>query len=180
MLKKILVALDRSEMGQQVFEQALALAKVMSAQLLLLHVLSPEEEGSPYIPMLSNIDYYPGLSGQSLDLYQKQWDKFKDEGVRILQSFCAQANTANVPAEFNQILGNPGKSICKLAAQWDADLIMMGHRGRSGLTEFFLGSVSNYVLHHANCSVYIVHSPTSQKNTEKVVTTASSNASIAN
>ncbi|MCC5637534.1 universal stress protein [Nostoc sp. CHAB 5844] len=178
MLKKILVALDRSEMGQEVFEQALALAKVMPAQLLLLHVLSPEEEGSPYIPMLSNVDYYPGLSGQSLDLYQKQWDMFKDEGVRMLQSLCAQANTADVTAEFTQILGNPGNTICKLAAQWNADLIVMGHRGRSGLTEFFLGSVSNYVLHRANCSVYIVHCPTRLKNSEKDVVKATENASI--
>jgi len=175
MLKKILVALDRSEMGQQVFEQALALAKVMSAQLLLLHVLSPEEEGSPYIPMLSNVEYYPGLSGQSLDLYQKQWDRFQDEGVRMLQSFCAQANTAEVTAEFTQVLGNPGSTICKLAAQWEADLIIMGHRGRSGFAEFFLGSVSNYVLHHAGCSVYIVHQPTHRKNIEKAGATVTSN-----
>jgi nucleotide-binding universal stress UspA family protein len=175
MLKKILVALDRSEMGQQVFEQALDLAKAMSAQLFLLHVLSPEEDGSPYIPMLSNVDYYPGLSGQSLDLYQKQWDRFQDEGVRLLQSFCAQANTAEVTAEFTQILGNPGSTICKWAAQWEADLIIMGHRGRSGLAEFFLGSVSNYVLHHAACSVYIVHHPHSQKNPEKAEATATSN-----
>ncbi|MBU7585283.1 MAG: universal stress protein [Nostoc sp. TH1S01] len=178
MLKKILVALDRSEMGTEVFEQALALAKAMSAQLLLLHVLSPEEEGSPYIPMLSNVDYYPGLSGQSLDLYQKQWDKFKDEGVRMLQSFSAQANTTSVTAEFSQILGNPGNTICKLAAQWNADLIVMGHRGRSGITEFFLGSVSNYVLHHANCSVFIVHSPKSLNSTEKNVAKAAENASV--
>ncbi|CCQ49032.1 hypothetical protein CWATWH8502_2292 [Crocosphaera watsonii WH 8502] len=36
------------------------------------------------------------------------------------------------------------------------DVIVMGHRGISGLQEFFLGSVSNYVLHHAPCSVLIV------------------------
>ncbi|AFY42977.1 universal stress protein [Nostoc sp. PCC 7107] len=178
MLEKILVALDRSEMGQEVFQQALSLAKVMSAQLLLLHVLSPEEEGSPYIPMLSNVDYYPGLSGQSLDLYQKQWDSFKDEGVRMLQAFCAQANLADVKAEFSQVLGNPGNTICKMAAEWNADLIVMGHRGRSGLAEFFLGSVSNYVLHHANYSVYIVHYPRNLKSSEKTVVEAAENVSV--
>jgi nucleotide-binding universal stress UspA family protein len=29
----------------------------------------------------------------------------------------------------------------------------MGRRGRTGLSELFLGSVSNYVTHHAPCSV---------------------------
>ncbi|MEA5507155.1 universal stress protein [Halotia wernerae UHCC 0503] len=173
MLKKILVALDRSEMGQQVFEQALALAKLTQANLLLLHVLSPEEEGSPYLPMLSNVDYYPGFSGRSFELYQKQWDSFKDEGVKMLQSLSAQANTAGISTEFTQILGNPGRTICKLAANWGADLIVMGRRGRSGLTELFLGSVSNYVMHHVSCSVYIVHYPINVQNPEKVVETTS-------
>src|SRR5690348_10069907 len=120
MLKKILVALDRSEMGKQVFEQALALAQVTQAKLMLLHVLSPEEEGSPYFPMLSNVEYYPGLNGQSFELYQKQWDSFQDEGVQMLQSCSAQANTLGVSTEFSQRLGSPGRTICKLAATWGA------------------------------------------------------------
>lgn len=157
MLKRILVALDRSEIGQQVFEQALALAQAMQANLLLVHILSPEEDGSPSIPMVSNYDYYPGLSGQSFEIYQKQWDTFKDEGLKMLQSFSAKANTAAVPTQFQQILGSPGRTICKLATTWNADLIVMGHRGLAGFKEFFLGSVSNYVLHHAPCSVHIVH-----------------------
>jgi nucleotide-binding universal stress UspA family protein len=177
MLKKILVALDRSEMGQQVFEQALALAKATQASLLLLHVLSPEEEGSPNIPTISNFDYYPGLSGQSFELYQKQWDNFKNEGVQMLQSLSAQANISGVSTEFTQTLGNPCKSICKLAINWGADLIIMGHRGRSGLTELFLGSVSNYVLHHAPCSVHIVRCPVMAK---KVVAENMSVASATN
>ncbi|AFY35275.1 universal stress protein [Calothrix sp. PCC 7507] len=157
MFKKILVALDRSEMGQQVFAQALALAKLTGASLMLQHVLSAEEEGSPYIPMLSNFEYYPGLSSSSFEYYQKQWDSFKNEGLEMLQTFCAQANTAGVNAEFTQSLGLPGRLICELARNWNADLIIIGRRGLSGLAELFLGSVSNYVLHHALCSVQIVH-----------------------
>ncbi len=167
MLKKILVALDRSETGQQVFEQALTLAKATQANLLLLHVLSPEEDGSPNIPMVSNYDYYPGISGQSFEIYQKQWDHFKDEGLRILQAFSAKANTAGVPTEFHQILGSPGRTICKLATTWNADLIVMGHRGLAGFKELVLGSVSNYVLHHAPCSVHIVHCANQAKSTVK-------------
>jgi nucleotide-binding universal stress UspA family protein len=39
---------------------------------------------------------------------------------------------------------------------WHADLIVMGRRGVSGMHELFLGSVSNYVTHHAPCSVLVV------------------------
>jgi nucleotide-binding universal stress UspA family protein len=173
MFKKILVALDRSEVGQKVFDQALSLAKLTQASLMLLHVLSPEEEGSPYVPMVSNFDYYPGLSSQSFELYQNQWETFKDKGIQMLQSYCAEANTANISTEFTQNLGNPGRIICDLARSYDADLIVMGRRGRSGLTELFLGSVSNYVLHHAHCSVHIVHLSVTTKTEELVKETIS-------
>ena len=46
--------------------------------------------------------------------------------------------------------------ICNAAISWQADLIIMGRRGRTGLSELFLGSVSNYVLHHAPCAVLVV------------------------
>ncbi|MEH1829676.1 MAG: universal stress protein [Nostoc sp.] len=173
MFKKILVALDRSEVGQQVFDEALGLAKLTQASLMLLHVLSPEEEGSPYVPMLSNMDYYPGLSSQSFELYQKQWDTFKNLGIQMLQSFCAQANTAGITTEFTQNVGNPGRVVCDLAHSYGADLIVMGRRGRSGLMELFLGSVSNYVLHHAPCSVHIVHLSVTPKVDEVVKETTS-------
>ncbi|WP_066379035.1 MULTISPECIES: universal stress protein [unclassified Anabaena] len=167
MLKKILVALDRSETGQQVFEQALTLAKATQASLFLLHVLSAEEDGSPNIPMVTNYDYYPGISGQTFEVYQKQWDRFKDEGLRMLQAFSAKANTADVSTEFQQILGSPGRTICKFATTWNADLIVMGHRGLAGFKELVIGSVSNYVLHHAPCSVHIVHCANPAKTTVK-------------
>ncbi|MFN6485242.1 MULTISPECIES: universal stress protein [unclassified Nostoc] len=173
MFKKILVALDRSEMGQQVFDEALGLAKLTQASLMLLHVLSPEEEGSPYVPMPSNMDYYPGLSSQSFDLYQKQWDTFKNLGIQMLQSFCAQANKAGVTTEFTQNVGNPGRIVCDLAHSYGADLIVMGRRGHSGLMELFLGSVSNYVLHHASCSVHVVNLSVTPKKVEVVEETTS-------
>jgi nucleotide-binding universal stress UspA family protein len=169
MFKRILVALDRSEMSTKVFEQALSLAKITYGNLMLLHVLSHEEDGSPEALIFPNIDYYPGWNEESFKLYQEHWEKFKNEGLQMLQSFSSQANTVGVNTELTQNSGNPGRMICELARTWNADLIIMGRRGRSGLAEFFLGSQSNYVLHHATCSVQIVHLPVSAKIEEEEV-----------
>ncbi|MFM7364199.1 MAG: universal stress protein [Cuspidothrix sp.] len=166
MFNRVLVPVDLSEMSREVFKQALTIAKLTSGNLMLLHVLSQEEEGTPEALIFPNIDYYPGWNEQTFRLYQEHWDKFKQESLQMLQSFTAEANTSGVQAEFTQSSGSPGRKICELATLWNADLIIMGRRGRSGIAEFFLGSVSNYVLHHATCTVQIVNLPVTSSNRE--------------
>lgn len=158
MFQKILVAIDHSSISKQAFEQALALAKLTEANLMLLHVLSYEEEGSPRIPVLTGFDSYPGMiRTQALELYQQQWENYESQGLAMLRSRAQEAADLGVRVEFTQTPGSPGRAICDLARTWGADLILVGRRGRSGLSELFLGSVSNYVLHHAPCSVLIAH-----------------------
>ncbi|MDX1935219.1 MAG: universal stress protein [Capsulimonadales bacterium] len=55
---------------------------------------------------------------------------------------------------------NAGEALTELAREDGTDLIVIGSRGRSGWEEILLGSVSNYVLHHAPCSVLVVRSAT--------------------
>jgi nucleotide-binding universal stress UspA family protein len=43
-----------------------------------------------------------------------------------------------------------------VAEEQDADLIVVGARGLTGLERFLLGSVSSKLAHHAPCSVMIV------------------------
>ncbi|MGF1673753.1 MAG: universal stress protein, partial [Rivularia sp. (in: cyanobacteria)] len=57
----------------------------------------------------------------------------------------------------------PGYMICNVARSREVDLIVVGRHGRTGLSEFFLGSVSNYVLHHAPCSVLTIQKPVYQE-----------------
>ena len=160
MFHKILVAIDQSAMGKQVFEQALELAKVNNASLMLLHVLSHEEENSPKLPVFSGLDYYPGvMRSQTLELYQQHWETYEQLGLKMLRSRAQEAAEVGVTVEFSQNSGSPGHMICEVANLWNADLIVVGRRGRSGLSELLLGSVSNYVLHHAGCSVLIVNRP---------------------
>jgi nucleotide-binding universal stress UspA family protein len=59
--------------------------------------------------------------------------------------------------------GDPGHSICESAQNWGADLIVLGRRGRTGFAEAFLGSVSNYVVHHASCSVFVIQEVKAEK-----------------
>jgi nucleotide-binding universal stress UspA family protein len=55
--------------------------------------------------------------------------------------------------------GDPRTVILDSAANWPADLIVVGSHGRSGLDRFLLGSVSERVVRHAPCSVEVVRTP---------------------
>lgn len=170
MFQKILVSLDSTPTAQAVFTKAVALAKAMNASLMVLHVLSIEDEGSPgwtlgmgqgrdqsgtsqETPMFFSV--YDEINWEA---HRRQWQQYEKESREKFQPYSKQAIAMGIQTEFTQIPGKPGQAIEKIAQSWKADLIVMGSRGRSGLSELVLGSVSNYVMHHAPCSVLIVHS----------------------
>ncbi|QQE66142.1 hypothetical protein GFS31_28400 [Leptolyngbya sp. BL0902] len=158
MFKRILVALDSSSLRQTVFDQALDLAQATGAKLMLLHVLSAYEEGSPGIPIRSYQAYYPVLDDAVWKDYQKRWETFESNRMAMLEREADLAKTTGVEAEFSQAAGDPATTICAVAKSWEADLIVVGSHRRRGLGELLLGSVSNHVMHHAACSVMVVHS----------------------
>ncbi|HXZ20805.1 MAG TPA: universal stress protein, partial [Candidatus Acidoferrales bacterium] len=49
--------------------------------------------------------------------------------------------------------------IIDAAAEWNADLIVLGSHGRSGIPRLLLGSVAEYVARNASCSVEVVRIP---------------------
>ena len=173
MIKKILIAVDRSQNNKFVFDTAVSLAKTTGADLMLLHILSKKEPDHPIAPTYT---YYPIVEEMNYETYQKEYAKYEQHGLEFLRNLTEEAmrprvadrrkgmlikkaTTAGVSTEFTQLAGNSGRMICQLANNWSADLILVGSRGLRGLKEMFLGSVSNYVTHHAPCSVLIVRQP---------------------
>jgi nucleotide-binding universal stress UspA family protein len=169
MFQKILVAVDNSAMSQQIFEQALFLAKATAGNLLLLHVLSSEEEGYPEMTFFSSPNYYSPVSDEIIKDYLEQLETFKERSLNVLRSRKDQATAVGINAEISQISGTPSHAICDVAGSWGADLIVMGRRGLLGLKEAVLGSVSNYVTHHAPCSVLTVHHSVNTETKTKIL-----------
>ncbi|QUY46075.1 universal stress protein (plasmid) [Acaryochloris sp. 'Moss Beach'] len=158
MSKKILVALDHSAFSQQTFMQSVVLAKATHAKLLLLHVISSTEEGYPPYPLMPGVLEEFDLSHTGVvNSYLNDLDVFKASSLELLRSRANQAKEKGLTVVYQQSLGDPGREICEIARQWQADTIIIGRRSRNFLSKLLLGSVSNYVTHNAPCSVLIVH-----------------------
>lgn len=155
MFNKILITVDHSKISRKVFEAGLSLAKQTGASLMLLHVLSPEEKGYPSPPIFPGLEYSPNVK-PILKTYEEQCQIFKEQGIELLHSLAEEAEKAGIMTKIRQREGYTGRTICELAQTWSAELILVGSRGLTGLKEMLLGSISNYVTHHAPCSVLIV------------------------
>jgi nucleotide-binding universal stress UspA family protein len=155
MFKKLLVAIDGSEMSHDVFKTAIDIAKADKANLVLLHVLSFEEQNDILIPMPTGLEYFQTADSDRLKLYQEQWQTYEKQSLNLLKSLADRSTAEGITTEFQQIAGAPSRKICEFAQSEDIDLIVMGRRGISGVNEFLVGSVSNYVLHRSLCSVLI-------------------------
>jgi nucleotide-binding universal stress UspA family protein len=155
--KKILVAIDRSAQSDSVFEQALELAIKEEASLMLFHCLPSELQGS---------GLYADMYGRELINYsremQKQLRKEKEDACEWIAGYYQVATARGVATEWDVKVGDAGSVLLQLAVVWNADLIVLGRRGHRGLAEVFLGSISNYVVHHAPCSVLVVQGITSK------------------
>ncbi|MEQ8468204.1 universal stress protein [Coleofasciculus sp. E1-EBD-02] len=149
--KRILVALDHSPQTEGIFTQALDLAKQEKAALMLFHCLPVENQG---------VGFYGDMFGRELvDFSRRMQEKMRketDETQKWLAGYCQKATDEGVATEWTCKIGDAGSAIRDLVNSWDADLVVIGRRGRRGLTEVLLGSVSNHVVHHVPCSVLVV------------------------
>jgi nucleotide-binding universal stress UspA family protein len=149
MFDKVLVAIDNSEPRSNFFEQAIKFAKANKSEMMLIHVLPLLDQVYPGNP-------YVGIPQTAWPIYQKKWSDREDIETKRLRFLEQEATTAGIPTQFTLNYGDPGKMICALAKSYNADLIIVGRRGLNGLSELVMGSVSNYIFHHAPCDVLTI------------------------
>jgi nucleotide-binding universal stress UspA family protein len=153
--RRILAAIDHSPLGDSVFQRSLDLAKTDAAKLLLFHSLMVDTVPTPP-PFAGELGLAPQIINQAYEAQQLYMQQHTREMRVLLQQYCEIALRQGVGVEFEYSTTDAGPGICQTAQKWGADLIVMGRRGRRGLTEVLLGSVSNYVLHHSPCAVLVL------------------------
>jgi len=138
--RSIVVGTDGSQTADEAVRQAAELAGLLGARVHLVCVYEPADVG----------DEPPG-SG---------WERGSREVVdATLARSAAVFAHAGVEVDLFPQRGDPADSILDVAEERNADLIIVGNRGRSGAERFLLGSVPNRISHHAPCAVLIIRTP---------------------
>ncbi|GAC1588144.1 MAG: universal stress protein [Hymenobacter sp.] len=140
-LTTILCPLDFSAASSGLVAYAAALAVATGAELRLLHVCEPQEDLAGRLPG-APASTGPGPCAARLN------------GLR------AEAVRAGVTHVHTGIVqGEAALEIVAEASRQQADLIVIGAHGQTGLTRFLMGTTAEIVLRTARCATLLVHGP---------------------
>ncbi len=142
---KILIATDGSEFSREAVEKACQmLAASEDTEIKIVCV---------YQRVLP-IDAFP----QSAEYAEKLEEKERDAAESFVHSAAALVKQHLPGAEFETEIktGAPDRVILETAKQWKPDVIVVGSHGRGFWGRLTLGSVSDSIIHHAPCSVFVV------------------------
>jgi nucleotide-binding universal stress UspA family protein len=145
---KILLAIDGSDCSQAATQAVIAQFPHERAEVRVLHA----DDWPNRLPTSLAFAEGPAAASDILDV--------RDERRRLGEELVSRAGQQLQAAGFQTSTtvreGDPRHAILDVAAEWEADLIVLGSHGRKGLDRFLLGSVSESVVRHAPCSVEIV------------------------
>ncbi|MFI5461518.1 MAG: universal stress protein, partial [Isosphaerales bacterium] len=85
--------------------------------------------------------------------------KVHQEQEALAARTAARLRATGLQAEGLVEEGSPAHRLVEMAVSWQADLIVVGTHGQTGLKRLLFGSVARAVLYHAPCSVLIVPGP---------------------
>ena len=141
-IKAILVPVDFSEQSEKAFIWARDMAEKWKATITLLHVVPTP----PYSPVVMGSYFDPSAFERNL---------LADAETSVRALIDRQAKRS-VPTGLKVCVGEPVQDICRIAADEQIDMIIMGSHGRTGLSHIALGSVAERVVRHAPCPVLVV------------------------
>jgi nucleotide-binding universal stress UspA family protein len=148
MYERILVPVDGSATSKRGLDEALAVAGKLGSRLRLVHVI---DESS--LAMSAG-----GFAGDIGDLFAL----LREAGQDVLADAKRRADAAKVPTDtalHDNFTGRICDQVIKEAADWRADLIVIGTHGRRGAGRVLLGSDAEQIVRLAPVPVLLVREP---------------------
>jgi nucleotide-binding universal stress UspA family protein len=142
MFSKILVPLDGSEMAWRALEHARVLGERFGSGITVVHVVQP-------------YNTIPSIDGSPLFI-PRDIDDIQQTGKTLLKQAEEKMAGYPFPMETKIEFGYPAERILNMVDEGKYRMIVMGHRGLSGIAEFLLGGVVSRVTQHSKVPVLVV------------------------
>ena len=136
MFETVVVGADESATAAEAVRVAIELVKLTNGNLHIVTAYKPQQLRSA-----AGEEFTKSLTSDDL-------------AESVLADLASRARTAGIAVETHLKSGAPAESICEVATQVKADVIVVGNKGMAGLRRV-LGSVPNSVAHQAPCAVLI-------------------------
>ncbi len=130
--KTILFATDFSDGSDFAFQSALSLARKFDSKLIIIHVINePVDLRGFYVPHIS---------------FDKLEEEIEQGAEKLMDKFCRTHISGFNNFESHVVPGIPYDEIIKKAVEFEANLIVLGTHGRTGLDHVLFGSTAEKVV----------------------------------
>jgi nucleotide-binding universal stress UspA family protein len=140
----ILLATDGSDEGKRATQAAIELSRDTSSELHVVYVLPTPAQ------LIGHHLYSDEIRESLIGGAEREAERFLKEQAERIESDGAKV------AETHLRSGDPDKEILRLAEALDVGLIVIGSRGLGAVSRALMGSVSDSVVRHAHCPVFVV------------------------
>ena len=144
LFRTIICPVDFSEASLAALEHAMKLAEESSAEITVLHVLEVLVEDEPSAR----------IAGFDVPEFRRYLEK--DAREKLHRVVPEEARAWCRPRE-EVVGGRPWREILRVAKERQADLVVMGVRGRNPVDIVLFGSTTHHVVRGARCPVLVVH-----------------------
>jgi len=150
-IKKILLPIDGSKYSKVATRYAAKVAKKNNSKITILHVMDVHFPRPPSREPIGLDDL------ESVIIEIEHSTEIKNRAINIVNEIKKILTSMNIPCDTEYYLfGNIPEIIVNTAKEENFDLIIMGHKGLTGLKHAMLGSVAERVCHLAPCPVLII------------------------
>ena len=148
---KIVLAIDGSEFSKEAVRELVKMPLPLDSEVCVLNVYKYPTVWAPELLSVSSTSsYYLEALSNAEKLVKKSAEKIVSEAEDALK------NKKDVPKiTTSVVIGLPKNAILEKAETFGADLIVVGAQGHGAFSSLLLGSVSQSIVTHANCSVMI-------------------------
>jgi len=140
----VLIAADGSEHADYAFQWYMDHLHRADHYPVLLHV--PERHAFMVGPLGGTAD---------VEAIQQMLQEEEAKEQLFLEALAQKLKNSGVGGKVKSVAGKPGEVICSIAKEEHALFIVCGSRGHGTLRRTFLGSISDYVLHHTSIPVFV-------------------------